>query len=226
MRGIVPVVAAFAVATLAGCAGVMGEAAPKRGFVAQAADAPPPQAATEGRLLIRSASLEVEVGDPAAAAAKAVDFVTKTGGFVERSTSSEEGAVELTLRVPEEQLDGTIRTFEALGDVVRKSVSATDVTDEVVDLDARMKNLVATRDNFRRLLDKAASVQDVVAVEKELSRVQGEIDAMEARLKSLRGRISLSEVGLELRKARILGPLGYVGRGVYWLVSKLFVISG
>ena len=182
-------------------------------------------ASEDGRLLIRSASLTVEVGDASESATKAIDIVTASGGFVEQSTSGAEGTVELVVRIPEAKLDGSLRGFEELGDVIRKSLLATDVTAEVVDLDARMKNLVVTRDSYRQLLEKAVSVQDVVAVEKELSRVQGEIDSMEARLKGLRSRVALSEVKLELRKRRILGPIGYVGKRLWWLVSKLFVIS-
>lgn len=73
-------------------------------------------------------------------------------------------------------------------------------------------------------MERATSVQDVVAVERELSWVQGEIDSMEARLESLRSRVSLSELRLTLEHAQIVGPIGDVGKGVWWAVSKLFVI--
>ena len=47
---------------------------------------------------------------------------------------------------------------------------------------------------------------------------------MDARLETLRSRVSLSELRLTLEHAQILGPIGYVGKGVWWAVSKLFVI--
>ena len=182
------------------------------------------QGSVDGRLLIKAASMAVEVGDSEEAAQKAMAIVGEVAGMVERSAATQEGAVDLVVRVPEAQLEAVMKRFEELGDVTRRSLTVTDVTDEVVDLDARMKNLVATRDSLRRLMERATSVQDVVAVERELSRVQGEIDSMEARLKSLRSRVSLSELRLTLKRSQILGPIGYVGKGVWWAVSKLFVI--
>jgi hypothetical protein len=181
------------------------------------------RAAADGRLLIRSASLSIEVEDAEKAADAATRLVGAAGGLVDSSQSSKEGAIELVVRVPEAQLDDVLHRFADLGDVTGRSLTATDVTDEVVDLDARMRNLVATRDSLRKLLERATSVQDVVAVERELSRVQGDIDAMEAKLKSLRSRVALSEIDLDLHRKKILGPIGVIGKGAWWLVSKLFV---
>lgn len=182
------------------------------------------RAAADGRLIIRSASLSIEVEDAEKAADAATRIVGDVSGLVDSSRSSKEGAIQLVVRVPEAQLDDVLLRFADLGDVTGRSLTATDVTDEVVDLDARMKNLVSTRDSLRKLLEKTSSVQDVVSVERELSRVQGDIDAMEAKLKSLRSRVALSEIDLDLHRKKILGPIGAVGKGAWWLVSKLFVI--
>jgi hypothetical protein len=98
------------------------------------------------------------------------------------------------------------------------------VTEQVVDLDARRKNLAAVRDRLRSLLERAANVGEMVAVERELARVQGDLDALDARLKHLRATTSLSEVTVTASRERILGPLGYLGYGLYWVVAKLFVL--
>ena len=199
----------------------MWEAAPTREFAA--AKSGQKRDAAEGRLLIRTASLDVEVDDDAKAATSATRIVAEVEGVVDSSVTGKEGTVDLVVRVPEAQLESVMKRFEELGDVKRRSLTVTDVTEEVVDVDARLKNLVSTRDTLRTLFEKATSVQDVVTVERELSRIQGDIDALEARLKSLRSRVALSEIRLHLQRAKVLGPIGVIGRGVWWVVSKLFV---
>jgi hypothetical protein len=88
---------------------------------------------------------------------------------------------------------------------------------------------MALRDSLKVLLEKAAEVKDVLAVETELNRVQGDIDSMEGRMKSLKGQADLATVELKLiapeaEKKPIYGPLGYLFKGLWWGVEKLFII--
>lgn len=214
-----PLAAACAITLLAGCGSMdkFHEVDSSRSL--QATDTP------DGRLLVRSASMTIEVSNVSVTSERAIGVITQSGGFVQQSSADEEKKVSVVARVPEAQLDAVLDRLAELGDVTRRSLTAADVTDEVVDQEARLKNLVATRDTYRQLLDKAANVQDAVSVERELSRVQGEIDAMQAHVDSLRSRVALSEVRLNIEKEVVLGPLGYLGEGLWWLFSKLFVIS-
>jgi len=204
-------------ASLSGCASPEANVAASQGFAAD-------DTGTGDRVLIRSASIALECADPGKAAADAGAIVAQEKGFVQECSTDEKGGVEAVYRVPEAALDDVLKAFSRLGDVTRQNVTARDVTAEVADLDARLKNLVATRDSFRQLIEKSTTVKDTVLVEQELSRVQGEIDALEARLKVLRSQAAMSQVRLSIRRSRILGPVGLVAKGVWWLVSKLFVI--
>lgn len=70
---------------------------------------------------------------------------------------------------------------------------------------------------------------DGLAIETELNRVQGDIDSMEVRIKSLKGRIDYATLNLRLAqkeptRKKILGPLGDLFQGLFWTVEKLFVI--
>jgi hypothetical protein len=85
--------------------------------------------------------------------------------------------------------------------------------------------MVALRDRLRALLDSAKSVKDVLAIEKELGRVQADIDSMQAQLKTLKGKVDLASVTVSIKRRRILGPIGYVLKGAWWAVEKLFVIQ-
>lgn len=180
------------------------------------------QVAAGERLLVRRAAVELEAGDPAAAAEEVEELVRRSDGYIAESTSG--NRVELRLRVPAERLDAFLDQLEGVGEVKEKTVSSTDVTEESIDLEARLENLVAVRDRIRRHLDRASNVEEIIAVERELGRVQSEIDSLSGRLEFLRSSAAMADVYLRIRRERILGPLGLLVSGVGWVIRKLFVI--
>jgi chromosome segregation ATPase len=99
-----------------------------------------------------------------------------------------------------------------------------DVTEQYIDVQARLKNKYVLRDRLKQILEKAVTVQDVLAVETELNRVQSDIDSMEGQIKSLQGQVQYATLDLDLKRKQILGPLGYVFKGIWWGVEKLFII--
>lgn len=129
----------------------------------------------------------------------------------------------LVLRIPDNRLEPALDSLATFGDMKNRTVSAEDVTTTVIDVEARLANLVASRDRLRDLLGRATSVADIVAVERELARVQGEIDSLEARRNYLRDAAALSRLQLSLSRRVVLGPLGVVAKGVGWVLEKLFI---
>jgi hypothetical protein len=117
-----------------------------------------------------------------------------------------------------------IGTMEALGTVYSRSVNGDDVTEKYIDVEARLKNKIALRDRLKQLLNKATEVKDILAIETELNRVQADIDSMEGIIKSLKGQVDFATVELSLERKQILGPIGYVFKGLWWGVKKLFVL--
>ena len=189
------------------------------GAIAQDA---PAFAAGDARMLVRRAAMDVVVEDVPAAAARAQAVLVSSGGYVERGERAERSA-SFTFRIPEKSLDATLDSLATLGTVASRRVSAEDVTAEAIDLDARLQSLIASRDRLRKLHDSATSVSDVIAVERELGRVQGEVDSLEGRLKFLRSAAALATVELSIRQRIVLGPLGVIAKGLGTLLSKLFV---
>lgn len=200
--------------------------------VAAAPSAAPPSAKTKStRLMVKNASMRVQVVD----VPKAVDSTTKiietAGGYVFESNLYGNNTAHLRFGVPSASLDSILGSISKIGEETSRSVSAEDVTDQVVDMEAELANRKILRDRLRALLSKAKDVKDVLAVEAELTRIQTEIDSIEGRLKKMKENISFSKVSLELypkgpeKKQEILGPLGYVYFGVKWFVTKLFVIQ-
>lgn len=197
----------------------------------QAADSdrPDPAVAQMGqeRLLAHSASLGLRVEGVESAAEEAQRIVKQLGGFVASLEAGGEANVWIRARVPSEQLPEAMRQLGALGDESHRTLEVHDVTDEFVDLEARLANLLALRDRLRVLLDRATDVKEVLSIERELTRVQSELDSLEGRLKRLRQQIELASLEIQLSQRqpkRILGPLGYVVHGTGWVLEKLFVI--
>jgi hypothetical protein len=217
------VVAGLGVALCAGCASsrMAYEAVAERGAARGGVES---SDLRKDRMLIWKASLSVEVAAVSNAVAEAGRIVTAAGGFVERQSGSGENRAQLTLRVPASALRASMGVLEALGRVTDRSISSSDVTEQYVDVEARLKNKAALRDRLKQLLDKAQDVKDVLAIEAELSRVQSDIDSMEARMKSLRGQVDMASIDLALQRRKILGPVGYAFKALWWGVGKLFVI--
>jgi hypothetical protein len=183
--------------------------------------------AVSDRLLVKTAELRVAVEAVATAADSASALAQGMGGYVAGSSVAGEESAHLDLRVPAARLDEALDALAALGEERARSVAASDVTAEVSDLEATLANQRALRDRLRALLARAQKVEEVLEVERELTRLQTEIDGGEARLTRLRTGVALSALGLELerrKKPRILGPLGYLFVGTKWFVTKLFVI--
>lgn len=184
-----------------------------------------PKFIQKSRLLIRSAELSIDVEEPKITVSEIEAIVSRESGYVENIYDRDQKRISMTVKIPVKSLDLFIEKIFSMGDLISKSLHVRDVTEDVIDIEARLTNLKILRDRFRKLLDKAKDVSDVLKIEKELSRIQTEIDSIEARRKSLKDQIALSRVEINLTQKKIYGPLGYLGKGLYWFVKKLFVIK-
>ncbi|WP_037856501.1 DUF4349 domain-containing protein [Streptomyces sp. NRRL S-31] len=200
---------------LAGCGGAddKGYSAKSRPDAAAARAGAPGGAAEKGtapggtpRLVpdavIRTAALTVEVDDVPGALAKARTRAEEAGGYVgEETTSRDSGGrerTEVVLRVPTGKYDEVLAGLAGTGRLVRRTAKASDVTDQVVDVDSRIRSQRAGVDRIRALMDKAERLSDVVALEGGLSDRQAELEALLARQASLRDRTGLATITLTL----------------------------
>jgi hypothetical protein len=119
----------------------------------------------------------------------AVERVAReAGGYL---SSRQDNAV--TIRVPRDRFGDVLTRIEKLGDVTHRDIKAQDVTDEFVDLQARLKNAYAIRDRLNDLLSRAP-VKEALEIEKELGRVTEDIERMEGKLKLLRDQMAYSTI--------------------------------
>lgn len=209
------VVLVLAGAGLVGCGG-RSESVASRSFGPSAVGPPPNQAALDQappnqatplaageatRKVISTANLRVEVGDVTAAADRAGRLAAEAGGFVagsEETGAPDERRAQVTLKVPEDRFDQLVAALATLGEVRSKQVSTEDVTEQVVDLEARLRASRAAAERLQQLIARAASVAEVVGVEAELARRTAEVESLEGRLRVLRDKIDLATVTVNL----------------------------
>jgi hypothetical protein len=184
----------------------------------------PESPAVAGRKMVRSGELIVSLNELEPASKEVERLVAEAGGYVEQSTANRDSGISLQCRIPAAQLDTTMDRIAALGDEKHRSLWAADVTDQYADLETRLRNNSALRDRLQALLKRATKVEDVLAIEKELNRIQSEVETMQGRLDRLKSQVELSALSVTLQRDVVLGPLGYVGYGFWWALSKLFVI--
>ncbi|NEO83290.1 MAG: DUF4349 domain-containing protein [Spirulina sp. SIO3F2] len=120
--------------------------------------------------------------------------------------------VSLQVRVPQENLESTLKKFSTLGTVTRQTITAEDVSDQLVDLGARLRNLRQAEESVLKILDRTGSISEVLAVQQELQRIRQEIEQIDARRNDLQNRVAYSLIDIELDAiAPIVGtrtPLG------------------
>ncbi|KNZ70383.1 putative transmembrane anti-sigma factor [Thermincola ferriacetica] len=125
------------------------------------------------------------------------------GGYVENSEENNDGTKtgRFVVRVPVNKFATAIAEFEKLGQVVSKRLAGEDVSIEYRDAGARLRNLRRQESRLLTLVDKAASLSDVLALENELTRVRQEIESIEVRINYLGNVTEMATIHLEVREA-------------------------
>jgi hypothetical protein len=172
-----------------------------------------PIAQAQNRQLIYTANVELRVDSYERTRSELTAAARERGGFVSNANERRHAANggnyttgTVTYRVPADEFDAFLATVNDSGTVVSAQQNVEDVTDQVVDLEARLRTLRAERDRLRELYQEANSTEEVLAVEERLSEVQTEIERAEARLASLERRVALSTVTVEIREPRPGAP--------------------
>ncbi|GAA4242156.1 DUF4349 domain-containing protein [Actinomadura meridiana] len=163
------------------------------------------------REVVHTATLRVRADDVEAAAAKAKQLVTAAGGYVEKeSTSSDHGCCgsstgrsgdrsEIALKIPATRYPDVLNALGTqLGTKLSLTQEADDVTGEVADVAARVRSAQATLASFRKLLDKATSVSEIISIENEIAEREADLEALQAREKTLRNSTAFATVTVTL----------------------------
>jgi hypothetical protein len=168
-----------------------------------------------GRDVIYQSDLRVRAKSVDAATARAKQLVTAAGGYVdnESSTSDPIGA-SVTFKIPADRYPAVLEQLSGqLGTKLSLRQQAEDVTGEVADVDSRVRSAQATLGSFRKLLDRARTVGEVMNVEQEISQRQADLEALQARQKSLQQRTRFATVTLTVEPTGKASPARHHERG-------------
>ncbi|TGK06799.1 DUF4349 domain-containing protein [Leptospira semungkisensis] len=175
---------------------------------------------TEQRIVIYDASIDIEVGDPESASKQILELALKYEGYTLIS-----GNKFVKIRVASKYFQTAISDIESLGTTSFKQVEGKDVTEEFTDSKIRLENKLKARERYLELLKKAENVDSTLKVEKELERLNGEIESYKGKIERLSHLAKFSTISVRLQKKQILGPLGYI----FWVIGKglklLFIIE-
>ena len=156
----------------------------------------------QNRIIVRTVQLALEVDDVADSIEVISQSVQRDGGWVVSTDRSSKHYGYIAVRVPAAKLDEALKWMRGVGvDVLSEASTSTDVTDEYYDLRSRVKSLQATEEALIRLLDRAADVEDALEVQRELARVQVEVEAHLGRIKLLEETAAFSLVNISLNLA-------------------------
>ncbi len=111
-------------------------------------------------------------------------------------------SAELTLRVPSDRYHDALARFQQLGQVENLRERAQDVTEEFVDLEARLRNLKRSEEQLLALLKRTGRVSDLLQVERELAQRRSEIERLEGRLRLLTHQVAFSTLHVTLTEFR------------------------
>ncbi|WP_086798447.1 DUF4349 domain-containing protein [Streptomyces caniscabiei] len=167
-------------------------------------DAPPSVSPSH---IIRTATLTVRVKDVPKALDEARTTVEGVGGFVGSESTTRDGKdrerTRVVLRVPAEKYEEVLTELEGTGKLIERKTKAEDVTDQVVDVESRIKTQRASVARIRELMDRATKLGDVVTLEGELSTRQADLESLLAQQKSLKDRTSLATITLSLSETAV-----------------------
>lgn len=158
-----------------------------------------------GPLIVRTASLTMETRDFESTRAAIEQLIRRhTGTVAQMNVTSYRGSghsLTATFRVPADQLNAVIAELKKLARVEHESQSGDEVTEQYVDLVARLTNARKTEQRLGEILkNRTGTVSDILSVEREMARVRGEIERMEAERQALANRVAMATIQVQLNE--------------------------
>ncbi|MEO1133698.1 MAG: DUF4349 domain-containing protein [Cyanobacteria bacterium J06639_1] len=167
---------------------------------------------TERSQLVRTAELHLRVDSiPTALADINALLARERGDVLEMNHSSlalegQPPTAWMRVRVPQRRLDGAIATLHTFGDVTHQSVTAEDVSAQLVDYEARLNNLRKAEASVQAIMERSGKLSEVLEVSRELSRIRESIERISAQQANLTARVAYSTVNVTLESTATATP--------------------
>jgi len=183
------------------------------------------------RKIIRNGNLTIEVNSTSEAQQKVTSIAEANGGFVVTSEAKQRESAEperrtldikLVVRVPAERFGAALEAIHGLANTLKEeNVTGQDVTEEFIDLEARIRTQKALEVQFLEIMKQARKVEDALEVQRQIADVRTDIEKLEGRKRFLENRSSLSTitVNIEAPKMIAVNTTGF-GRSLRDAVSE------
>jgi hypothetical protein len=166
------------------------------------------QVITTDRMVIYNAYMTIVVDDVSTTLAKIEDLAKKYGGFVVNSNIAEDQSrlyAYISFRVLAERFNDTIQALHNLAiDVKAEQTSGQDVTEEYTDLSSKLRNLEASETQLLELMKQAGSVEEILAVQKELTSTREQIEVIKGRMQYLEQSSNLALFTVTLEQSKLM----------------------
>lgn len=172
----------------------------------------------QDQMIIYNAGVGITVKNQDSASASVVAIAKKYDGYVVSVSNN-----YTSVRVKSEHLNIALKEIETLGKVTYKNISGEDISMEYNNLTVRLDNANKARQRYLELLTKAEDVKAALEVEKELERLNKEIDLLEVQLRNINQQVDYSLINVSIQERTQPGVLGYIFIGLYKGVKWLFV---
>jgi hypothetical protein len=167
-----------------------------------------PSLAALNRDLILTANISMRASDPWAVADSARSIAAGLGGDLlglSQGGSGENRSATLTIRVPSNRFDDALTALKKLdGEVITSNVSAKDVTDQLVDLQARLTAAQALEQRYLQILTQAKTVDEILRVESTLANTRTQIEQLKAQQKTLTNQVAFSTITLSVSSVPVI----------------------
>ncbi len=154
------------------------------------------------RKIVKNATMRLEVENIFSALNQVTLLTSQYGGYVLNSRTwyeQERPYAVMTFAVPAERFEEALEQLRRLGKVLDETTTGQDVTDQYVDLEARIRNLEATANRIRSFLDEARTVEEALRVNEQLRYVEEELERLKAQRNVLERRTAFSTITVELQ---------------------------
>lgn len=159
---------------------------------------------TTQREVIYQATISLTVNTVSTAINQVQTIAQSAGGLVESMSSGggqDQQQATITIRVPQDQFFTALNKLQDLGTVQNQNVSSQDVTQQFIDLQARLKSAQLEEQSLQSLLDKAQTISDIINIQQQLTQVRAQIESLQGQINYIQNRVDMATITVNLNVA-------------------------
>ena len=182
---------------------------------------PSPKQSNIQRKLIKTGNISFETKDLEATRKIIIDLVNQNNGYVSNDNqykSNDRVSATISIRIPADKFDAILEEIaKGVEKFDSKNIRISDVTEQFLDVEARLKTKKTLEFKYLEILKKARTVREILDVERELGKLRSDIESTEGRLKYLQNQVSFSTLNITFYKQITASETSFIGK-----LSKAF----